>query len=186
MNNYYKVILNHLYDKYERSVLSKQGSSLNLQIKVKIRKLFTRYDSSDFYNERTLIDKTCETLNDQELIKINFDEEGINEIILNLEQKKIKQGYQLIERKYQVDYKCQTLHDLNNFKFEIEWLEQFRQAMINKLNGFKSVSKYLITDDTNENRNIFLILAKMCQQREEISFRKFSIKVLKDSKSWNL
>lgn len=186
MNDYGKIILNHLFDKYERSVLSKQGSSLNIQIKVKIRKLFIKYDSSDFYNERILIDEACEMLNEQELIKLNFDQEGIIEIVLNLEPKMVKQGYHLINRKYMLDYTQKNLHDLNELKFKLEWLECFRQAMISKLNEFKSISKYLAVDNSEENKEIFLVLINMCEQTEEISFRKFSIKVLKNSKKLEL
>ena len=57
MNKYVFKILNYLLEKYERSVLSKQGSNLNLQIKVKITKLFSKYDDSDYYVQRLLIDE---------------------------------------------------------------------------------------------------------------------------------
>ena len=82
MNKYVFKILNYLLEKYERSVLSKQGSNLNLQIKVKITKLFSKYNDSDYYVQRLLIDEACYYLNDLHLIIISVDD-GISEISLS-------------------------------------------------------------------------------------------------------
>ena len=57
MNKYGKLVLNHLLDKYERSVLSKQGSDKHLRIHIPVRKMFPKYDNSDFYHECLLFDE---------------------------------------------------------------------------------------------------------------------------------
>lgn len=183
MNNQYEQkILNYLYDRYEQSVLSKQGSSLNLQIKANIRKIFPKYDNSNFYQERINIDNACQLLKDKELIWITFQDEDINEVGLNLNKEIIKQGYQFINRNYQQDYRQETYDFLNQLSFEKDWINNFINDMKIKLNQFKGVQRYLSIDNIKETQDIFLVLNSLEEQTKEISYRKFSLLVLKDSK----
>ena len=76
MNKYGIKILNILLDKYERSVLSKQGSNLNLQIKTSIMKIFPKYNHSDYYQERILIDTVSFELQEMNLIFLKTDSDS--------------------------------------------------------------------------------------------------------------
>lgn len=181
MNKYVFKILNYLLEKYERSVLSKQGSNLNLQIKVKITKLFSKYDDSDYYVQRLLIDEACYYLNDLHLIIISVDD-GISEISLSLIDKHIKKAYQLVNRIYLPDYRQETISFLKSICFSKDWLNVFRNEMINKLENYQSINKYLSIDNNQEIRDISKVLQALINQEKEISFRKFSVTVLKDSK----
>ena len=153
MNKYVFKILNYLLEKYERSVLSKQGSNLNLQIKVKITKLFSKYNDSDYYVQRLLIDEACYYLNDLQLIIISVDD-GISEISLSLIDKHIKKAYQLVNRIYLPDYRQETISFLKSICFSKDWLNVFRNEMINKLENYQSINKYLSIDNNQEIRDI--------------------------------
>ena len=133
MNKYATKILTNLLEKYERSVLSKQGSCLNLQIKVKLRKLFPKYDNSDYYSRRLLIDEACYDLNNLHLLDIIIDDEGINEIALVLDDNYIKEAYRLIKRIYLDDYRLETIDYLKEISFSIDWLDNFKNEMIKKI-----------------------------------------------------
>lgn len=182
MNNYQEIILNHLYDKYERSVLSKQGSSLNLKIMVKIKTLFPKYDASDFYDQRVIIDRACKQLQSSDLILLEFDDDDIKSVQLNLDLTMIKMGYALIGREFKADCQNSALKCLQNITTSISWINRFRVEMITKLENFRSVNRYLLIDKDSDIIDIFNVLKALENQKEEVSFRKFSIMVLRDSK----
>lgn len=182
MNKYATKILTNLLEKYERSVLSKQGSCLNLQIKVKLRKLFPKYDNSDYYSQRLLIDEACYDLNNLHLLDIVIDDEGIDEIALVLDDNYIKEAYRLIKRIYLADYRLETIDCLKGVSFSIDWLDRFKNEMIKKIENYQSVSRYLNIENIEEINDTFIVLQALVKQKKEISFRKFSLMVLKDSK----
>lgn len=181
MNKYESIILNYLLDKYERSVISKQGTSLKLKIKVKVIKLFNKYDSSGYYQERLAIDKACNYLNQLHLISYTGDEDDIDEVILNLDHESIEHCYKLLSRVSPKSNQQVALNCLNEILVDIDWINRFKDEMINKLRDYKSISRYLPLD-VIEIKEIFAVLLALTKQQEEISFRKFSIKALKDSK----
>lgn len=182
MNKYATKILTNLLEKYERSVLSKQGSCLNLQIKVKLRKLFPKYDNSDYYSQRLLIDEACHDLNNLHILTISIDDDGIDEIALVLDDNYIKEAYRLINRVYLPDYQLETINHLKRVSFSIDWLDCFKNEMIKKIKNYQSISRYLNIENIKEIRDTFVVLQALTKQKKEISFRKFSLMVLKDSK----
>lgn len=183
MNKYGLKILNSLLDKYERSVLSKQGSNLHLQIKFNITKIFPKYNHSDYYRERVLIDEISYELQNLKLLFLEVDDDdNILEVKLNLEKKAIEQAYQLTKRIYLPDYQTKTLNYLNNLSITIDWIDKFRKQMIDRLNNYRSVNRYFNLENISELEDIFTVLLALPKQDQEISFRKFSLKVLKDSK----
>lgn len=182
VNNYQKVILEYLLNKYERSVLSKQGSALNLQIKVKIKKLFPKYDDSDYYDQRIMIDEASNYLKRNELVDLICHDDEIELIILNLNLSQIKKGYNLIGREYKLDYHSQAITYLQNLNLTVQWIDDFRIKMIQRIKDFKNVNRYLLLEEANDIIDVFRVLEAMHYQKDEVSFRKFSITVLKDSK----
>lgn len=180
MNKYAKFILNTLLDRYERSVLSKQGSDKNLRIHIAIRKLFPKYDNSDYFEERLLIDEACHELNELHLCILSIDDDGIYDIELSLYY--IEKAYRYARRTFVPEMRINVIHLLEQTKFSLEWLEDFRHDMLKKLSQFQSVHRYLNIDNIEEIKNMLRILKALPLQDKEISLRKFSLEVLKDSK----
>lgn len=183
MNKYGIKILNILLDKYERSVLSKQGSDLNLQIKTSMMKIFPKYNHSDYYQERILIDTASFELQEMNLIFLKIDEDdNIIDFKLNLEKNAIQRTYQMTKRSYLPDYRAKMLEYLENLSITIAWIDEFRSRMVELLNSYRSVNRYFDVKNLSELHDIFTVLLALENQEQEISFRKFSLKVLKDSK----
>lgn len=181
MNQMYeKIILNHLLDKYEKSVLSKNGSQRHLQIKEKILKLFPRFENSDYYQEYVSITHACVTLEKQKLIQLKYVKEDLTEVILMIEN--IQNGYKYIHRDNPEAHRKEMLDYLIKKECSIQWISKFKEDMISKLNEYKSIQRYLSMSDKEETEDIFKVLEMLEVQQNEISFRKFSLTVLKDSK----
>lgn len=180
MNKYAKLILNNLLDKYEHSVLSKHGSNKKLRIHIVVRKLFPKYDNSDYFEERLLIDEACYDLRDIHLCLLTVDDDGIDDIELNLFY--IKKAYQHTNRIFIPERREKVIHLLEETSFSNEWMEEFRCDMIKKLSHFQSVYKYLNIDHIQEIQELICVLKALPMQDKEISFRKFSLEVLKDTK----
>ena len=180
--NKQKNILEKLVTKYERSVLYRKGSTLNLKIKVKIRQLYPNYDASDFYRERKEIDEIIAQLCHDNLIETKYDDEGIDEIALILTDKSLKQTYRLISRPFNRDNEKKTLEYLEKIDFKVIWINRFIDDMINKLIDHQSINHYLPIDAPTDLEDIIVILQCLDKQSQEISLRKLSLKLFNDSK----
>lgn len=180
--NKQKNILEKLVTKYERSVLYRKGTTLNLQIKIKIRQLYPNYDAGDFYRERKEIDEIIAQLCHDNLIETKYDDEGIDEIALILTDKSLKQTYRLISRPFNRDNEKKTLEYLEKIDFKVIWLNRFIYDMINKLVDHQSINHYLPIDDPTDLENIIVILQCLDKQSQEISLRKLSLKLFNGSK----
>ena len=180
MNKYGKLVLNHLLDKYERSVLSKQGSDKHLRIHIPVRKMFPKYDNSDYYHERLLIDEALHDLRELHIVSLSMDLDGIDDIELSLMN--IEKAYQYANRNFSLETRKTVIQLLEQTTFSYEWLETFRIDMLKKLSLFQSVYRYLNLDDIQEIKDIFTVLKALPLQSHEISLRKFSLAILKDSK----
>lgn len=180
MSKFHLEILNYLLDKYERSVLSKNGSQKNIRIFVKIRKLFPKYDNSDYYSQRLLIDEACHDLAQLHILYLSINDDGIVDIQLNLLS--IQKAYDMASRVDLANYRHLAISLLKNINVVSNWLDIFKKDMIDQIENFKNVSKYLDILNENEIIDIFKILNGLERQEQEISLRKFSLKILKDSK----
>lgn len=180
--NKQKNILEKLVTKYERSVLYRKGTTLNLQIKIKIRQLYPNYDAGDFYRERKEIDEIIAQLCHDNLIETKYDDEGIDEIALILTDKSLKQTYRLISRPFNRDNEKKTLEYLEKIDFKVIWINRFIDDMINKLIYHQSINHYLPIDAPTDLEDIIVILQCLDKQSQEISLRKLSLKLFNDSK----
>lgn len=180
--NKQKNILEKLVTKYERSVLYRKGSTLNLKIKIKIRQLYPRYDASDYYRERKEIDEIIEQLCHDNLIEANYDDEGIVEIALILTDESLEQIYGLINRPFNRDNEKKTLSYLEKINFEVIWINRFIDDMINKLVDHQNINHYLPIDNPQDLEDIIVILQCLYKHSQEISLRKLSLKLFNDSK----
>lgn len=181
MTNYQKIILNKLLDKYENSVLSKNGSQLNLKIKIRITTLFPKYFNSDFFQAKKDIDETIQELLEQDFIFVTYDHEDIDDIYLNIDETIIKKIYKSMNRTYQKDNVSSALDYLETIQTSEQWICDFILDMKLKLQDYKGISSYLNINDFKEVKDIFKVLLNL-KNEKEISYRKYSIKVLNDSK----
>lgn len=180
MNKYEKDILNVLLDKYERSVLSKQGSNKHLRIHISMHKLFPKYQNSDFYEERLTIDEILHDLAYQQILIITMSDEEIQDIELNLAN--VKKAYARVKRPLTIEKRQAIIQLFEQASFTVAWIETFRLDMIKRMSLFQSVYRYLNVDDFQETMDIIKVLNALPHQQTEISLRKFSLAVLKDSK----
>lgn len=178
MNKYEDKILNRLLKAYEDSVVSKEGSIRNLKIKRKIQVLFKKYNNSDSYQEHLDIDEACYHLKEKGFITLSCDEDGdILEVILNLDNDSIDACYKYTGRENIRKTQKEMIDYLSSIKTSKKWIQKYIDDNINALQQYRSISKSI--DELNE---IMLILESLEEQEKEISLRKYSLKILKDSK----
>lgn len=177
-----KYILEKLVTKYERSVLYRKGTDLKLKIKIKIRQLYPKYDASDYYQNHLKIDFIAEKLSKQGLINVDYAGEDIDAVILRLGDEELKETYRIIDRPFNRDNEKNAINYLKTFEIEKDWIKIFIDDMIEQLIVHKSIIHYLPIDNQNDLIDIVKILDNLCNQDEEISMRKLSLKLFNDSK----
>lgn len=177
-----KYILEKLVTKYERSVLYRKGTDLNLKIKIKIRQLYPKYDASDYYQNRLKIDFIAEKLSKQGLINVDYVGEDIDSVTLRLGDDELKETYRIIDRPFNRDNEKIAINYLKTREIEKDWIKIFIDDMIDQLTDHKSIIHYLPIDNQNDLTDILKILDNLCNQDEEISMRKLSLKLFNDSK----
>lgn len=177
-----KYILEKLVTKYERSVLYRKGTDLNLKIKIKICQLYPKYDASDYYQNRLKIDFIAEKLSKQGLINVDYVGEDIDSVILRLGDEELKEIYRIIDRPFNRDNEKIAINYLKTLEIEKDWIKIFIDDMIDQLTDHKSIIHYLPIDNQNDLTDILKILDNLCNQDEEISMRKLSLKLFNDSK----
>ena len=98
MNRFTKKLLTKLIDKYERSVLSKGGSSRNLNIEIKISDpVFEKYNADDSYLYVDVIEQELNSLKSKQLINIKRRNDGnITSVSLNLNN--VNDSYRYLNR----------------------------------------------------------------------------------------
>ena len=173
--NYKKYILTKLINRYEKSVLSKNGSDRNIKISLKFDiKNMKDYCSEDSYKYIDEINKSVDELESINYITVGRKGNRINKVFLNLDEISNIYEYCGIKSKKNVndEYlsiidKYSTNHDTNIFK----------EYIVDRLNNYKSISKYF--ENSLELMDIMKTLANL---GNSASIRNFSAKYLGDSK----
>lgn len=182
MKNYRNLILNALLDRYERSSYFKGITIQKRKISIILHKVFPEYGKSDCFAETDLIEKHVHELFEKQYIKAGkINEFGNREIILNMDEEILDQAYKDIGRVQLKDNRELFLEEINQYKTE-SFINEFILYIRNRTLHFQTLSPYLENNSITDLRNIINILNKMVNQKEEISFRKFSILTLHDSK----
>lgn len=182
MKNYKDIILNDLLDRYERSSYFKGTSIQKRKIAITLHKIFPEYGRSDCFKETDLIEKIIHELFDKKYIKPGkINEFGNREIILNLDEQILNHIYKEIGRIKLKDNRQLFLEEINQLKSKL-FIQKFISYIRDKSLQFQTLSPYLENNSISDLRNVINILEKMLDQKEEISFRKFSILTLHDSK----
>ncbi|MDF9825513.1 hypothetical protein M2475_001960 [Breznakia sp. PF5-3] len=187
MKAYEYKILTYFIDKYENSKYFKSGfSAPSRKIYLKISKLFPHYGKSSYFVETEKIEISVSNL-----FKANFilkgrsNEFGNKEVILNMNQDVIKRIYKYLNRKEKSDYKSRIIEEIEGLT-TYSFIDEFTRYIKRQLEKNKTLSPYIDNNSLDDFLDIMNILKKMVTQKEEISFRKFSILVFQDSKKLEL
>lgn len=179
-------ILNILIDKYENSAAFKGTSLRKRKIQLKLYQVYPHYGKSEHYSETEEIENEVDIL-----FKLHFIREGKSsdfghrDIILNTDEEMIDQIYQYLGRanlKQEQQYFLKTLESYQ----ENNWINNFLKEIKLKTQNFQSLYPYLESNSVQELQDIIRILNFMQSLHEEISYRKFSIMTLQDSKKLEL
>ena len=176
---YETIILNKLLSKYEKSKLSTIGSTKNIQISIKLdEKTLPEYVNEDSYHYEKEINDTISSLKDNQFIDYTTKNNRIEKITLNLSN--IEAIYTYLNLESPTTKRMKYLSIAEYYQNKGPLTSAFSNHVINIINEYKPHAKYFNT--TDELKEIFLILDKLDNQKEEISRRTFSSKYLNDSK----
>lgn len=176
--NYRELILNKLIDKYEKSKLSKEGSSRNIKISLKFDiKNMEDYCSEDSYKYIDRILRDVNFLESKDYIIVNWYKDRIQKVILNIN--KIYEIYDYLNREPRISINNRYIDIMNKYNKTNEVIS-FKKYIIDLLNKYKIVSKYF--ENCDELECIMKVLNNLYENSDEISLRNYSAKYLNDSK----
>ena len=162
MNDYRQLILIEFIDRYENSSYYKGKSDGPRKISIVLHKRFPEYGQSFFYEITEELENISFQLKEEGIVTFSKKSiPGNREIILNQEESSIKKIYQELKRVSIKEKIMNYLHQLDEYHVE-GFVKDFIDEMKKKIMHDQSLSPYL--------------------KGEEISFRKFSEKILNDTK----
>lgn len=177
--NYEQVLLKKLLSKYEKSKLSTIGSNKNLKIALKLNeKNLPEYVNEDSYLYEKEINNTIYNLSNKNFIEYTINNGRIDKITLNLSN--IENIYNYLKLDSPKIEREKYLEIATKYKDKGYLTSTFATNVENIINNYKQHNKYFTSP--KELEEIFLILDKLDNQKEEISRRTFSSKYLNDSK----
>lgn len=181
MKNYRKEILEYFIKRYEKSAYGNGLSSTPRRITFDLNKEYPDYGGSRFYELTEEIEKVACQLYEEGLVEFLDDSiYGKRKLKFVNNEKNIEKIYHELQRKSLKEKKEKYLLYLE--KYDDSFLTEFYNVIKKKVQNNKGLSPYLKTNDVADLENVMKILQGMKNQEEEISFRKFSEKVLGDTK----
>lgn len=182
MNNYKNEILNEFIDRYEKSSYYKGKSEKPRKISIVLHKRFPEYGHSFHYEETNELENIVFQLKEQGFVEFSKKSVlGNRELILNQEKNSIEQIYKELKRVPVKEKIADYVNLLDRYQ-EDSLIKDFVDEMKQRTLHQQSLLPYLKVYDENDLENVMKILKGMICQKEEISFRKFSEKVLGDTK----
>ena len=169
-------------DRYENSSYYKGKSDGPRKISIVLHKRFPEYGQSFFYEITEELENISFQLKEEGIVTFSKKSiPGNREIILNQEESSIKKIYQELKRVSIKEKIMNYLHQLDEYHVE-GFVKDFIDEMKKKIMHDQSLSPYLKGYDLEDLDSVIKILNGMYYQDEEISFRKFSEKILNDTK----
>ena len=185
MKNYKKLILNKLIDKYEKSKLYKTDSLNNIYFKFNEKTLPEYFDELDS-RKKMEIDAVCEELEKYSFINLyrgsGFDNHIIKKVSLNILN--TEDIYVYLGRLPKKGSENKLIELLEEYKSNIECLENFTKFVLESFSINKSIKKYMDIEKLGECKDIIVGIYSVMKQKEEILRRSFSIKLYGDSKRY--
>lgn len=181
MKNYRKEILEYFIKSYENSAYGNGLSPSPRRITFDLNKKYPDYGGSRFYELTEEIEKVAFQLYEEGLVEFsNKSIYGKRKLEFVNNEKNIEKIYHELQRKSLKEKKEKYLLYLE--KYDDSFLTEFYNVIKKKVQNNKGLAPYLKTNDVEDLENVMKILQGMKNQEEEISFRKFSEKVLGDTK----
>ncbi len=177
---YDKMIIEKLLNKYEKSKISKEGSGRKLSISF----LFDEKNMPDYVNEYSYqyeydIENAVNTLSEKGFIEIEYDyDKRIKKVKLVLD--KIEDCYEWLNKKSVQKDREEIKSILEKYKGKGSLANWYVDKIMERIAAFKSTKHYF--KNANDLNETLYVLNRLERQKEEISIRNFSAKVLKNSK----
>ena len=182
MKNYREDILNNFIERYEKSSYYKGKSLKPQKSSIVLHERYPQYGQSRYPEVLEKIEDVVLQLEKEDLIQFAKGSiEGNRKLIFVPTEERVSKIYQELDRTPLKEKRNQYLNCLKMYELD-SFFKDFQIAMEEKVFNYESVSPYLKVYDQEDLKNVMKILQGMKNQEEEISFRKFSEKVLGDTK----
>lgn len=182
MNYNAKKILTELVDKYDRSVMSKQGSNRKIQQKFNITKnTLPKYFSTNGFSFREQLNVDLMTYQENGWVELDYDDdvESIYSVTLNTD--KIEEINRFLDRKSRNDKEKELLNLFEDYQESN--IQLYVKDIISRINNYESYLS-LVLDTIEENQDLLVALNEILKLNHEEMERVFSVRVLKDSKKF--
>ena len=174
-----KNLLNKLLDKYEKSKLSKGGTSINRSIRLTTKdEVLSSYTGFDSYKHVDLNDAVIRNLEKQGFITAVFENDTFKSLTLNVLN--VDSLYDYLNRKKPSDELKQIKETLNKYQFD-NFLDMFIEYVNDYINDKYDYPRSYFSDSVQLDL-ILMVFEKMFLLTEETKKRDFSAKYLGDSK----
>ena len=174
-----KNILNKLLDKYEKSKLSKGGTSINRNIRLTTKdEVLSSYTGFDSYKHADFNDAVIHKLEKQGFITAIFENDTFKSLTLNIVN--VDSLYDYLNRKKPADELREIKEVLNKYHFD-NFLDMFIDYVNDYIYDKYDYPKSYFSDSVQLDL-ILMVFEKMFLLTEEIKKRDFSAKYLGDSK----
>lgn len=182
MKNYREDILNNFIERYEKSSYYKGKSLKPQKISIVLHERYPQYGQSRYPEVLEKIEDVVLQLEKEDLVQFAKGSiEGNRKLIFVPTEERVSKIYQELDRTPLKEKRNQYLNCLKMYELD-SFFNDFQIAMEEKVFNYEIVSPYLKVYDQEDLKNVMKILQGMKNQKVEISFRKFSEKVLGDTK----
>lgn len=180
MTLFQESILNKLLDKYENSVLSKNGSVKDIKIKITTTDpIFKTYHTRDSFKYRETNDNDILELLRSCYINAYFESNG-DFSYLTLNTKNVDKVYEILKRINPKD-ETKEIVDYLSCYYPLNFMSNFKNYILNEIDKKCIYPKSYFTSPL-ELKTLVLIIEEMIKLKEETMKRDFSVRVLSDSK----
>ena len=177
-----KKILLELVEKYDSSVISKQGSSRNIKQRFNISKTsIPEYFKTSGFKFKEQLNVGLITFKEKGWVELDYDEDTDSIYTVILVQDKVNEINEYLNRKSRNEFEKELL-DLFAKYLEMP-LKSYVSDVISKIKNFESYQN-LIMANTEDTKILLLTLEELLKLDHEEMERIFSVRVLKDSKKF--
>ncbi len=177
-------ILKYLIDKYEKSILSREGSSRDIKIKIDTNNdLFRSYHTRDSFKYRSENDKEIQELEDLNFVDAYFDTYG-DFLYLTLNVDNVDEIYRYLKTKNKAIETKEIIDYLNNYN-PTSFMADFKSYILDYINKKYTYPKTYFSS-LEDLKKLVLIIESILKLDIETMKRDFSVRVLGDSKAFVL
>ena len=172
-------ILRSLIRRYERSVLSKQGSERHLRIRFDMEKEMNAYYHYEYLEEAAVLDEEMERLEAKQWVSVKRNDGRITEVELNPDT--VEEVYAWLK----LDSAAVFHQDLSALleQYRGQGIDNYIDDVEDRIKSYKSV-KQLVFEDLKLQENLLKSLAAMQTLEKDTLERVFSAEVLHYSKAF--